>query len=168
MLAVRDVAGGEVLEGAALEGDALHVPQGDMVEELKALGEEEVGVIEGEGAVLEPALVVADVAGGEGVGVGEELHGPAVVFKSAAGALDDAAAGEPLVPFEAGLDGAVGVLDGGVVAQDDGALVGGVLVLGAVANDLNALPHLAGTGGCQRAPVHDELAPGTDDDAGAI
>ena len=54
-----------------------------------------------------------------------------------------------------------------VVAQSAaGALVGGVLVLGAVAHHLDALPHLAGAGGCQRAPVHDELAPGTDDEAG--
>ena len=89
-----------------------------------------------------------------------------VVAQSAAGALDDAAAGEPLVPVEAGLYGAVGVLDGGPVAEDDGALVGGVLVLGAVAHHLDALPHLPGAGAGQRAAVHDELAPGTDDEAG--
>ena len=89
-----------------------------------------------------------------------------VVAQSAAGALDDPVGGEPLVPREAGLDGAVGVLDGGVVAEDDGALVGGVLVLGAVTHHLDALPHLIGTGGGQRSAVHDELAPGTDDETG--
>ena len=89
-----------------------------------------------------------------------------VVAQSAAGALDDAAGGEPLVPREAGLYGAVGVLDGGPVAEDDSALVGGVLVLGAVANDLNTLPHLPGAGGGQRAAIDDKLATGTHDDAG--
>ena len=168
MLAVRGVACGGVLEGAALEGYALHVPQGDVVEKLHALGEEEVGAVQSEGAVLEPALVVADVAGGEGVGVGDELHGSAVVFKGGAGALDDAAGGEPLVAREAGLDGAVGVLDNGLVTQDDGALVGGGLVLGAVTHHLDALPHLPCAGVGQRAPVHDELAPRTNDDCTII
>ena len=156
-----------VLERAALEHHALHVPQGDMVEEEHVLGEEEVVVVEGEGAVVEPALVVADVARGEGVGVGEELHGAAVVAEGGVGALYDAAGGEPLLVSEAGLDGAVGVLDGGPVAEDDGALVGGGLVLGAVAHHLDALPHLAGAGRGQRAAVHDELATGTDDEAGS-
>ena len=54
-----------------------------------------------------------------------------------------------------------------VVAQSAaGALVGGVLVPGAVAHHLDALPHLAGTGAGQRAAIHDKRVPGTHDEAG--
>ena len=143
---VEGHGGGGVGEGAAFEGDAFHVPEGDMGVEGGVVGGEEVVVIHGEGAVGEAAEVVADGGAADDIRIGEELHGLAVVVERAVGALDDAAGGVPVVAWRARADAAQCVLYHGPVAQNHSALVGFCLVQIAVALHEDALPHFARAG----------------------
>ena len=158
-----------VLERAAPEFHPSHVPQFHMLGEGGAVGGKQVGRIHREGAPLEGAHVVGNGSRRRMVRVGVDLHGAAVVGEvRAVGDYYAAGGGERRVPAQPRADTAEGVLNPCLVAQLHLALVLRQLPLGAVARDLDALPHLACTGTGQCAAIDDELAAGTDDEAGVV
>ena len=168
--ALAGQAAGLVQKGAPLKGDPFHLPQFDMLREDRVVSCKQVVVIYGEGAVLERRHIVRDAARRCGVCIGVDLHGAAVVGEVRAVGDDDAAGGGEIdrIPAQPRADTAQGVLDGRPVEQLHLALPLRDLPFGAVAHHLYALPHLAGTGGGQRAAVHHEFAAGTDDEAGVV
>ena len=158
---------GHVVEGTPFELHPSHLPQRDVVKEGGVVLREQVAVVHAERASVEVALVVNDTAAGVVVGVGQERHGLAVVDEERAVGLDDASGGVPVVIPKPRAYAAARILNDRPVLQLHGSLVLCNLPFGAVANHLDALPHhiIAGRGQC--AAIDDELAAGTDDEAGA-
>ena len=139
-----------------------------MADEIAVVGGEQIVVVHGEHSVSEIALVVRQGAACRCVHVGEEFHGPPVVDEERAVGLDDTSCGMPVVIPKPCADAAVRVLDDRAVLQLHRSLPLRKLTFRAVAHYLDSLPHLVGAGGGQYAAIDDELATGTDDEAGGV